>query len=536
MALPMALGVMLVLSISIFATLQFTGASSRESSLNETRQRAKGFAEAGVNYGASVLAQQLADTSGSFASDLPETNTTIQGAPVRWRATYQAGSPKTWLVRATATLPNPTGPTAAPIPRTVEAQFQWAATGPPSQWHGLYVGNPGTRLFMSNAEASIATDVYARGDLTITQGKFLGQSLQVWGSLTLTPGCSTGSEVCYDASIGASDRVNCGGSDYRSFKSNFPAPCPRSTHRVTTFKVKDGCRFSGDSSPLNSFSPANCRQTSRMGGPSGKIWLTCPTCTDPAPAGSKIGLPSSPSVDSTAFSVMGPADYFELFAPDLPATWNLGPGEPCQPTSPPDFGPPSFGLGVDAFNQGEPDIMGSSYTCKSADGLGELSWNDSTKKLTAKGIIYFNSKLKLQSGRWGEVAPLSDGKIHMADKLTLTNNTGLCGKKHATTSPTCDATWDPLAAGNLVSFIVHSPEPEAILQDNFHFQGGLYTSHSNGGYLVQNNSSFKGPTTFEGGVEIKNNGTIDAWAPSSPPSSSSGGSMELTLIRGSWRG
>jgi hypothetical protein len=517
MALPMALGVMLVLSISIFATLQFTGASSRESSLNETRQRAKGFAEAGVNYGASRLAQELADDA-NFASDLPQTNTTIQGAPVTWRATYQiASSPKTWLVRATATLPNPTGPTAAPIPRTVEAQFQWAPTGPGSPWHGLYVGNPGTFPLMSNAEASIATDVYVNGDVTMQQGKILGSSFQVWGSLTLD------TSAWDETSIGASDRASC--SDYRSFKSNFPLPCSRTTHRVATFKTRDGCRFNTSAAPAHT----SCSTTSRMGGPSGKIWLTCPSCADPAPYPSSTPGNSTNYV-STAYSTMTAADTFVLTAPNVPpalADYDLGPGKPCVTPA-----------GAPSFTASSTDIMGStSYSCVSPDGAGELSWiAGSTNTLTARGTIYFQGQLELQSGRWGLVAAGSDGEIFVRDKLILKPGTGLCGIR-GTTAPLCNPSWDPQAAGaNLVSFMVGSNQPDAILQDSFHFQGGLYTDEPTGGYLNKNNSTFKGPTTFEGPVQLQNHGTIDAWAPASPPSAPSGGSMELTLIRGSWRG
>src|SRR5688500_16913815 len=124
---------------------------------------------------------------------------------------------------------------------------------------------------MTNSTSSIATDVYARGNVTMTQGKFLGSSFQVWGSLTLD------SSVMYDTSIGASERtVSDSGSvcsaDYKSFKSDFPKPCSRTVHRVTDFRVKDGCRFNTSAS----LTPANCAQTSTNGGSSGKIWLTCP--------------------------------------------------------------------------------------------------------------------------------------------------------------------------------------------------------------------------------------------------------------------
>lgn len=495
LALPLALAIMLVLSIAVFAMIEFSSANTRNSSVNERRQSAKALAEAGVAHGASFLAQQ----GQSYTAATGVRTVAIQGVTVEWSATYAAPH---WTVSATAAPRNPTGPGTSGVSRTVQAKFFWRPITSPPLWHGLYVGNPGSRLFMSNSTSSIATDVYARGNVTMTQGKFLGSSFQVRGTLTLD------SSAMYDTSIGASERVNCS-SDYKSFKSDFPAPCSRPTpHRVTDFRVRDGCRFNTGDTPTAS----NCALTSVNGGTSGKIWLTCPNPSACPPA-------STPAA-SPAFSAT--PDDIVLAAPDVPpTTWDLGPGKPCVNAT-----------NAPSFTTGGVDIMrSSSYSCVSPDGQGELSWNHSTNTLTARGVIYFEGHVTLESGRWGLVAP-GEGRIYVRDKLLLKNNTGLCGLRGAT-APNCDASWDPLNGGNLVEFIVGSDDPDAILQDNFHLQGGLYTD--NGSYLVQGNSTFKGPTTFEGGVEIKNFGAIDAWSPStsSPPS---GGPVELVLVRGSWRG
>jgi hypothetical protein len=504
MALPLALGIMLVLSIAVFAIIEFSSANTRNSSLNERRQTAKALAEAGVAHGASFLAQQTS----TYTTNVPTQTVVIDGVNVTWSATY-ATSTSTWTVTARANEPNPTGARASPVSRTVEAQFKWTP-GPAGPWHGLYVGNPGTYPLMSNAEASIATDVYVRGNVYLTQGKFLGSSFQVWGSLTLD------TSAMDQTSIGASDRVSCS-ADYRSFKSNFPIPCSRpSAHRVSTFKVKDGCRFNTSDTPT----ALRCSQTSQMGGPSGKIWLTCPACPPAAPGGADPA--TSTNYTSTAFSSI--PDNFVLVAPNVPpATWDLGPGKPCVTSA-----------GAPSFTASSTDIMGStSYSCVSPDGAGELSWDAGSNTLTARGTIYFQGQLELQSGRRGLVAAGSDGDIYVRDKLLLKPGTGLCGIR-GTTFPLCNPSWDPQATGtNLVSFMVGSDLPEAIEQDSFHFQGGLYTD--SGGYLNKNNSTFKGPTTFEGPVQLQNTGTIDAWAPSSPPSSS-GGPLQLTLVRGSWKG
>ena len=282
--LVMALLVLMVLSLSLVTVIQFTSAGSRHADLSVASTRALALAEGGVNHGASALAANL-QTNGAFVANLTGTSP-IQGVNVPWTAMYDAGSsPKTWLVSATAALPNPTGP-ASDVPRTVQARFAWNPLPDPPLWRGLYVGNPSVRPLMSNSTASIKTNVYARGDLTLTQGKYLGESFQVWGKLTLD------SSVMYDTSIGASDRINCS-SDYKSFKADFPAPCTRPTHQVSDFRVKDGCNFRR--------AGPDCRKVQFdvvERGPNGKIWLDCTTPPSPSDA-----TPcSAANVTSPAFS------------------------------------------------------------------------------------------------------------------------------------------------------------------------------------------------------------------------------------------
>jgi hypothetical protein len=509
MALPLALGVVLVLSVAIFAVIDYSSANTRNSSLNERRQSAKALAEAGVNHGASVLAKQLSLDAGYTAS--PTGTATVQGTSVPWTATHQSGSsPRVWIVSATASLPNPTGPGASSVPRTVSARFSWTSSPDPSVWRGLTLFNQGNVPLMSDDDAAIKTPVYVKGDVKITQGKYLGNSFQVdQGSLTLE-----GDEDV--TSIGASARPtpHCGpnfpppgGCANVNWKSTFPAYSQPAPHLVADFRVEGSCTVVGG---------GTCSQTSSTGGPSGKIWLT-----------------SSAAFSTTVDPVAEPVVDFTT----AKATAHLRPTQGCQS---PTGSPPSFSTTSDV------EIMkSSSYTCRrdtNGDGVtdGELSWTAGTTgvpgTLTVKGNIYFNGTIKQESdNRWGKVS--GKGIIYTDKEVLLKGtNSGLCGVT-AATSPACNnasGVWEPATTPDFLTIITKSSDQKAINQVNFRFQGGFMAP--NGGYLSEGDATFKGAITVDQ-AELKNAGIIDAWSPFTAGTEIPGlpGSInKLSLVQGSW--
>lgn len=507
MALPIALGVMLVLTISIFAVIEFSSSSSRGASLNERRQSAKALAEAGLGHGASVLAKQLSLDGGYVGSTNGTAN--VQGATVPWTATFQTGSsPRTWLVRATATLQNPTGPGASSVPRTVSAKFTWTSSPDPSVWRGLTLFSQGNTPLMSDDGAAIVTPVYVKGDVKITAGKYLGNSFQVdEGHLTLE-----GDEDV--TSIGASARPSphCGpffpanpACENINWKIDFPPWSQPAPHRVSDFRVENGCTIAGG---------GGCGVTSATGGPSGKIWLTAgafSTTVDPV---------IEPTVDFTTKRNTAP----------------LRPTQGCQTST---GTPPSFS------STGDIQLMTpSSYTCRrdtNADGTpdAELSWTTGTPgTLTVKGDIFFAGNIKQDTdNRWGRVV----GKaILYTDGFVLLKGvgSGLCSVVGAA-QPQCDnspGVWEPATTDNFLTIISKSSAHPAIDQTDFRFQGGLMAP--NGGYLSQGSATFKGAITVDK-AELKNEGVIDAWSPFTAGTEIPGlpaSINKLSLVRGSWAG
>ena len=78
-ALPLALAVMFVLSISVLAVVQYNGANARNASLTFAGQNAKGIAEAGVNHGAAALARLIELNGSTYTASTSGTATVADG-------------------------------------------------------------------------------------------------------------------------------------------------------------------------------------------------------------------------------------------------------------------------------------------------------------------------------------------------------------------------------------------------------------------------------------------------------------------------
>ena len=125
-ALLIAIGVMLVLTITVTSVVSYSKASSRSANLSSSGQDAYAVAEAGINNAMSVIAVARADTSKlgaqpSAPGDGSSMVTTYaDGATATWGGSYNA-STKTWTIKSIGAIRNPTGPGAAPLTRTLYA-------------------------------------------------------------------------------------------------------------------------------------------------------------------------------------------------------------------------------------------------------------------------------------------------------------------------------------------------------------------------------------------------------------------------------
>ena len=193
MALAIAIGVMLVLSITVTSVISYTGAGSRSTNISTAGQKASALAEAGMNNALSVLSTSGTDSVAmrpqpAYAGDTNATVTSyVGGSTATWGAAYTAAT-RTWTIKSIGSVPNPTGPGPNDITRTLYGSAVIAA--PPYSFvsldslcdkHTLTVRSSG-HLTVTNAMYVNACDMgHDAFDVFGTGGWIKAPSIQVVG-------------------------------------------------------------------------------------------------------------------------------------------------------------------------------------------------------------------------------------------------------------------------------------------------------------------------------------------------------------------
>ncbi len=183
-----------------------------------------------------------------------------------------------------------------------------------------------------------------------------------------------------------------------------------------------------------------------------------------------------------------------------------GPNQACTTTTgtPPAFeGSPAGGMNN---NAGSINLTpNSSYSCKyydippnQTDLLGELSWNNTTKKLTVKGAIYIDGSAYISNNTVNEYDGLAT--LYLSGTFRIDGNAQLCGGVAASN---CDfAAWDPntdnlgiIANGNDGSGY------SVLLQNSARLQGSIYATNA---VLLENSTQYDGPMVA-GTFKLENN-------------------------------
>ncbi len=206
-ALVMALAFLFILSIVIFAAIDYSGSASRSAKVDQGRTTAYPLAEAGVNDAISVLSNSANDPTnsallGSAASPRVETfNTgTVSTYGVFNSSTY------IWTITATSTVRNPTG--AASLHHTIVAQVQVSNA---SAWDKIYNDDLTTCLAISGM--NVPSPVSSHGCLALTNGAVIsGSPVEVGGNVTIdsTSSIGTSGTPIAKADIGGTCKYNSG--------------------------------------------------------------------------------------------------------------------------------------------------------------------------------------------------------------------------------------------------------------------------------------------------------------------------------------
>lgn len=189
-ALVMALGILLVLSILAAAVLDFTATNARNADYSKENQEAFALAEAGLNN----------RTAAFFASpstfDGMEQQTPYAGVGTVKTSATQSGN--VWTITATGTVPNPTG--ASDIHRTVSQKVEAGGSATVADnpaWQYLYSDSPTGCMSIPNAVV-VEQPLYVRNDLCLNNGSRIDSvagSLRVGGKITMSNSASIGTSA-----------------------------------------------------------------------------------------------------------------------------------------------------------------------------------------------------------------------------------------------------------------------------------------------------------------------------------------------------
>jgi hypothetical protein len=236
-ALPVALGVMIVLGISLVAVLEFSKASERHATSQDAVEAAFEVAEGGLSEAEAVLA---ATPNPYVATAFPSScsaATTVnfdRGRACYWGTLNTAVTPPEWTLTSRGTVRNPTD--GANLTRTVSARF---LAGAPvvDPWNYVFTDQPGCTYLQNTV--TVSAPFYTKGDLCIkNDAAAVGPRVHVYGGIQLenfgrvgtAPSDSTDPAVgtrlgCRFGSSGGFD-LSCPDSSLSVYRSSFTNDVP----------------------------------------------------------------------------------------------------------------------------------------------------------------------------------------------------------------------------------------------------------------------------------------------------------------------
>jgi hypothetical protein len=490
MALPLALCVVLALTIGVLSVIEFSASGTRGASLNKEEQDAFFVAEDGFNTAAAVLAAnptQPGPVSGSKS---------VRRGTVSWTGTWDAAA-EVWRVSSTASVANPTGPGTSQVSHTVEGEFELGLD--PGVWNFVYVKPaPGACLTFSNS-FSMQAPLYVDGDLCLlNSARYEGPKLQVKGTVQTDNSASIGTAAAPIPTVAVKDNSPAASGCRYTSSPAFALPCT-SAHKVwsTSFgtivpdQTKPAINLAAEYAKVAPGSAARnhrCYASSEndlkaLNGEIAKSWST-----------SRAGF-------------------------GWPGAANLLDKDTTRKTN-------DAGIGV-------VDLMpqGASYDCRvyNADGtqLGRVAWSDgSPGTLTVDGLVFFDADIKIAKSE-GVVNGM--GMIYANNKIVFENNVSLCGV------PDCGPSWNPNVDPPHLLFLFagYTGNPSLELQNSAKLQGALY---ANGGMTIGNSAMVHGPV-LANELQAQNNSDFNPWPWfTDVPDGLPGTAFVFRLKPGSWRG
>jgi Tfp pilus assembly protein PilX len=458
-SLVVALGILLVLSLTTVATIEYTSAGSRHSTLSRANTIAQSLAEAGLNNAQARLADPannaltstLLTPSGGGVTCPDGVNTcfetSYEGGKVQWFGTFNATT-NVWTITSWGLTRNPTDGSLT-IRRTIKATTPVFAdpTQPNNATAWNYVLSTKTTnsttcdVTISN-NATVDVDFYVQGNLCMDNN-----------ALIIEPDHTKPVELIVHGKLQMSNNSKVGVS---------------TSDTVAKAKIGGGC--------VSSIS-----QTGHLCTPPG----------DPFYVGEYTQAPTQ---------IAAPVpDYAGWYSAAKP-----GPAFPCTTATGvlPNMWDNDTNLDLNtAGSAGTFNLTPStsSYSCKyvqSGQTIGELTWVHTTKTLTVKGVMYFDGSMTVS-----EATNVYNGSatIYLTGTLSFSNDTKLCAVNVGTA---CDfTTWNP--SSEMLIFVVNggASTNSVTMSNNTHFQGGIQAKKV---VNLSNNVNVEGPLIAEQ-IMISNN-------------------------------
>ncbi len=445
---------MLVTTVTMTAAIQYTTSNSRTADRSKADQIAYSLAEAGLANGAAVLSKpsnNALDPNVLPSSEPSESNP----AHANYIAKYEGGTVKwwgvltghQWIMHGVGYVTDPTGKTQVvrrEATSTIKIMPSLKQELNSNAWNFMFAKNTGSACDVTfENSVSVDTSLYIMGDLC-----FYNSSAVVKAADPDITNLYVGEHIQFLGTGAVGTAAN----------------------RINQAQVGLGCRI----------------------GASGG-WTT------PCTSATRV---NATTILSGTIPGSGPtADFPFWYANAKP-----GPSQACNTTTgtPPAFeGAPAGGMNN---NAGSINLTpASSYTCKYFDNLlnppellGELSWNNTTKKLTVKGAIYIDGSAYISNNTVNEYDGLAT--LYLSGTFRIDGNAQLCGGIAASN---CDFTaWDPntdnlgiIANGN------DGTGYSVLLQNSARLQGSIYATNA---VLLENSTQYDGPMVA-GTFKLENN-------------------------------
>jgi hypothetical protein len=514
-ALLLALLVMFALAIGLSSQIELGSSAQRDAGRGNAAEDAFSLAEGAVNTGSAALAAapNPAGWTPPATTQAGAVDASFATGKVRWWAACTSGSAQNcgeWTISAYSTVTNPTGPSAAPLHRTVSIRESVSSQAPGTAYAGLYSGGA---LTQTGNGGLVDEPIYVLGNLRLNGGTGMSAaafSLNVGGNLELPGGGWIGSPTTTLTAPLTATTTPVPAASTATFPSSGVV---KIDDEFVSYGATTSTTFGKSSSPVT-------RGYARTTASAHATGATVDGRLDHVNVvGTCAGGTCDPSNNIYAKSYGTTLDPISVTQSNtMISSWYLnaapGPAAPCTPAystgTLPVFdnttGSPAA-LRLDHASLGAYDLTGATYDCKYVLGgttYGEIAYNSSTHVLTVLGTIFFDRDITFSQDAIYSASSSPGATIWTSGSVAINGN--LCA---AGTYSSCSfTTWDPLS--NQLAIIASKPPAGATYTTNNDFtvkgdvQGIFYTDgnyNSVGGAITQ--GAIVAPTT---GASITMNG------------------------------